>query len=341
MANSTVAVVKIKDSVITAVREAMEAADWKKYIPAGADVSLKPNLGWDLFLPGAVTSPWVVEGVIRVLQGYAGKIAIVEAGQILVDVEKAVRQTGIYSLCEKYRLEWVNLTQNKFSEVDLENGRVLKKIWVPEILTRTALITIPVVKTHGKTTITGSIKNQWGCLPVFRHQYHPVVNDVLVDINLAVKPRFSVVDGTVGMEGNGPKSGRPKVLDLVLASGDIVAADAVQARIMGFDPAAIPSIVNCARAGLGHDRAEDIDIVGEKLEDVLTPFRPAKHNPISWTEQILRRNKWLRAVVFHTWVLKFCCWGARVWYFFWYHAGPGKKLKNRIVRSTPYGPQWR
>jgi uncharacterized protein (DUF362 family) len=338
---STVAIVKVKNSVMEATAEAMELAKWKDWIPSGADISLKPNLGWDLFLPGSVTSPWVVEGVIQTIKSRVGKVHIVEAGQILVNVEKAVRQTRIYDLCKKYDVEWVNISKNKYKKVRLDNGRVFKKIWVPEILTKTVLITIPVIKTHGKTTITGSIKNQWGCLPEFRHNYHPVLNEVLVDINLAVKPRFSVVDGTVCLEGNGPKSGKPKVLDLILASGDIVAADAVQARIMGFDPAEIQSITNCAGAGCGQYEKNKILVVGEKIEDVKSRFQPAKHNPVSLTEQFLRKNRWLREIVFNTLILKICCWGAKAWYLLWYYFGPGKSYRDEIIHLTKYGRQWK
>ena len=90
---STVSIVRIKDGVHEAVREAMELARWRDFITPGADVSLKVNLGWDLFLPGAVSAPWVVEGVIQTIKDHVGKIYVVESDQVLVDVEKAFRQT--------------------------------------------------------------------------------------------------------------------------------------------------------------------------------------------------------------------------------------------------------
>lgn len=340
MSKSIVAIIKVRDGVIEAVKAAMELAKWKDFIPRDAAVAVKPNLGWDLFFPGAVTSPWVMEGVIQALKDHAREIYVVEAGQVLVDVEKSVRQTGIFDLCRKYGVEWVNMSKGKFVTVKLDNGLVLKEIMVPEILTRTTLLTVPVIKTHGKTTITGSIKNQWGCLPEFRHNFHPVVNEALVDINLAAKPRFTVVDGTICMEGNGPKSGRPKVLDLVMASGDIVAADATQARIMGFDPGQIRSITNCAKAGLGRSEADEITILGEKIETVKSRFKPARHNTVSLVESLLRRNRLLGAIVFSTFILKICCWGALAWYDIWYHLGPGKRMRDNVLRHSKYGKQW-
>ncbi len=85
---------------------------------------------------------------------------------------RALRQTRIDRVIEKYGLEWVNLSKQEFVEVEVPGARALPKIRLPEILLRTELITIPVMKTHNKTTITGALKNQWGCLPKDRHRYH-------------------------------------------------------------------------------------------------------------------------------------------------------------------------
>ncbi|OGC06249.1 hypothetical protein A3H38_00915 [candidate division WOR-1 bacterium RIFCSPLOWO2_02_FULL_46_20] len=341
MNGTSVSLVKVKGDVIQAVREAMELAKWRDYIPHKADVSLKPNLGWDLFLPGAVTSSWVVEGVIQTIREHVGQIYIVEAGQILVDVEKALKQTGLAALVEKYQLKWVNMSKGGFERVNLPRGLILKEAQVPEILLHTTLITIPVMKTHGKTTITGAVKNQWGCLPEFRHNYHLVVNEVLVDINSIAKPKFAVMDATVCLEGDGPKSGRPKIMDLVLASGDAVALDSVQAQVMGFDPLKIEHLANCSRAGLGVYRPDKITVVGERISDVRDSFVPAKNNTVSVVELFLRRSSFLRKIVFHTFILKICCWGALVWYFFWYYFGVGKKYRDEILKHPFYGKQWR
>src|SRR5262249_1713815 len=154
----------------------------------GAPVALKPNLGWDLFLPGAVTSPWVVEGVVRTIRGWVGEIFVVESDQVVVDVEKAFRISRLDRVCADNGLRWVNVTPEPLRTVPLPSGRVLKELSVPEILLRTRLITIPVMKTHNKTVITGAIKNQWGCLPMFRHNYHLVLNAALADINTVVRP---------------------------------------------------------------------------------------------------------------------------------------------------------
>jgi uncharacterized protein (DUF362 family) len=335
-----VSIVRVRESVHEAVRKAMELARWKEFITEGAEVSLKVNLGWDLFLPGAVTGPWVVEGVIQTIKDYVGRIYVVESDQVVVDVEKALRQTRIDKVCERYGAEWVNMTNTEFRTVPMPDGMAFREIGVPEILLRTEMITIPTIKTHNKTTITGAIKNQWGCLPKLRHNYHLVLDAALADINKAITPRFAVMDATVGLEGNSPKSGVPRVVDRVLASGDFVAMDAVVAKIQGFDPDQVKHIQNCRQLGLGVARLDEIDVVGDDDLSLNLHFKPARHNLVSWVELVLRKSfmKWL---FFDTPVFPICCWGARMWYYGWYYLVRGKRMRDEIMNDTRYGDQWR
>jgi uncharacterized protein (DUF362 family) len=337
---SKVSIVRIKETVQETVREAMELANWRDFITAGANVSLKVNLGWDLFLPGAVTGPWVLEGVIQTIKDHVGEIFVVESDQVLVDVEKALRQTHTDEICRRNNVKWVNMSRGEFRVIPTPEGRVFDEIRVPEILLRTEVITIPAIKTHNKTTITGAIKNQWGCLPKLRHNYHLVLDDALADINKAVNPRFAVMDATVGLEGNSPKSGEPRVVDRILASGDFVAMDAVAAKIMGFDPSKIQHILNLEEIGMGVGTLDNIDVVGDDDLSLNLHFKPAQHNLVSWVELFLRKSfvKWL---FFDTPIFSICCWGARLWYYAWYYLIKGKRMRDRIVNETRYGAQWK
>lgn len=323
-----------------AVREAMELAHWRDFIQAGADVALKPNLTFDFFLPGAVTSPWVMEGVILTIRDRVRRIYIVESNQVLIrSVEKALRQTRIADLCEKYDIEWINMSRGEYLRVRCRDGFALTEVDLPEVLSRTALITVPVMKTHGRTVITGAIKNQWGCLRELRHEYHPVVDEALADVNSLVRPLFAVMDGTVGLEGNGPKSGIPRIADRLLASGDIVALDTVAAKIMGFDPETIPHIQLCSQVGLGTSKLDEIEIVGEDVEGLNLHFKAAKNNPVAVVE-ILLRNSFVHRLVFDTPLFQVFIYGALVWYYLWYYLFGGRRLRDRILRNPKYGPQW-
>ena len=332
-----VSIVKVENSVQQATHEAMELAGWRDFIERGGDVSLKPNLTFDFFLPGAVTSPWVVEGVIQTIRDYVGKIYIVESNQVLVDVEKAVRQTRILDLCERYDVEWVNMSCGQYHKRSINKGLVLQEIDVPEILLHTQLITIPVMKTHGRTVITGAIKNQWGCLTELRHKHHLVVNEALADVNSVLRPKFAVMDGTIGLEGNGPKSGIPRIADHVLASGDIVALDTMAAKMMGFDPQTIPHIQLCARIGLGKSDPNSIRVEGAEIPNL--NFKRARNNAVAWVEILLRRS-FLRRLVFDTPLFRLFVLGALAWYYIWYYLVAGKRYRDRILRDPKYGKQW-
>jgi uncharacterized protein (DUF362 family) len=335
-----VSIVKVRQSVPEAVREAMELADWKRFVPKGAEVALKPNLGFDFFLPGTVTGPWVVEGVIQTIKGHVGQIYLVESGQILVNVEKALQQTGMADLCRRYDVPWVNMSKGYFKRLKVPDGLVLKEVEVPEILLKTTLITIPVMKTHGRTVITGALKNQWGCLRELRHNYHLVLDEALADVNALFKPAFAIMDGTVGLEGNGPKSGRPKVADRVLASGDAVALDAIAANVMGFDSQDIRHIQLCARQGSGISDLNQIEMIGDDAPGLNLGFRQGRNNFVAVVEIALRRS-FLRGLVFHTPLLSFLASGAILWYYIWYYLGTGRRYRDLILSHPFYGAQWR
>ncbi len=335
---SVVAIEPVVDDVRTAVRRALDAADWRRAVPRGADVALKVNLGWDLFIPGSITSPLVAESLILELREHVGAIYMVEADQVLEDVESAFQRSGMAAVCRRTGVEWVNMEHSPTVTVAMPGNVVLKEVQVPRILRDTVLISVPVMKTHAKTVITGALKNQWGCLHKMRHEYHLVLDDALSDLNLVVRPALSVMDGTVGLEGNGPKSGRPRLADRILCSSDPVALDTVQAICMGIDPAAVPHLQRCAERGIGVTDRARIEVRGLAPEASVVPFLPARHNTVSLVENLLRRSV-LKRLVFDTPFFRVCLLGAKVYYRLWAarHAeGHWRRIRAHVV----YGPQW-
>ena len=243
---SVVALEAVGGDVRAAVRRALHAVEWKRALPAGSPVAIKVNLGWDLFIPGSITSPLVAEALIREIRDHVGAIRMVEADQVLEDVEKSFHASGMAAVCERLGVEWVNMSRSPFVVLERPDNRVLKRVEVPSLLRESLLVTVPVMKTHAKTIITGAIKNQWGCLNEMRHEHHLVLDDALADLNSVVRPALALMDGTIGLEGNGPKSGRPRVADRILCSTDPVALDTIQALSMGIDPLSIPHLARCA-----------------------------------------------------------------------------------------------
>lgn len=338
-ASSVVAVQPVAGDLRLAIRHALEAAEFSRHVPAGADVSLKVNLGWDLFIPGSITSPFFVEALIAEIRGQVGRIFMVESDQVLEDIERAFRNSGMAEVCRRNGVQWVNMERGEAVVVDAPENAVLKRLPVPRILRETVLITLPVIKTHAKTVITGALKNQWGCLPKMRHEYHLVLDDAIADLNAVLRPRFAVMDATIGLQGNGPKSGSPRVADRVLASADPVALDTVHAAMIGVDPAAVRHLATCAARGLGVDDLARIEVRGLDPVRDRVPFEPAKHNAVSLVENLLRQSA-LKKLFFDTPIFDVCLWGAKNYYRLWtrLHA---ERCWREVLAHPFYGPLWR
>lgn len=326
-----------REGVFRAVSDAMESTNWRDHIVKGEPVSLKPNLGWDKLVPGAISAPWVVDAVVRVLKGHASHIYVVESDQVVLRSEDALRTSGIDRVIAEHGLTYVNMSRGTFHRMDDPSRLALKHVMIPEILTRTQLVTLPVLKTHNKTTITGAMKNQWGCLQSLRHNFHLVLPQALVDLNALTRPVYAVMDGTVGLEGNGPKSGVSKEVGVVLASADPVGIDATAARIMGFDPSRIKHLTLAARHGIG---TIDPPMAPGSLapEGLSRPFVPARHNAVSRAELALRRPG-VEYVVFHTPMLGAMTWTTRRYYDVW-DVLVGRRQRRAFFRSSPWAAQW-
>jgi uncharacterized protein (DUF362 family) len=333
-----VAAEKIDGDVRAAIRRALDGARWKNAIPQGSKVALKVNLGWDLFIPGSITSPLFAELLIEEMRDHAGEIVMVESDQVLEDVEKAYVDSGMADVCRRTGVEWVNMSHAPTSPVHRPDNAILTTIDVPEVLQESLLVTVPAMKTHAKTVITGALKNQWGCLSKMRHEYHLVLNEALADLNSVMRPALAVMDGTIGLEGNGPKSGRPKIADMVLCSSDPVALDTIQAILMGIDPGEVKHLSTCAKRGVGVCDPGEIEVVGVDPNEAAMSFKRPKHNAVSRVEDLLRRSVF-KKLFFNTPIFDVCLFGAKNYYRLW----TALEAKNawRIARSHPiYGPQW-
>jgi uncharacterized protein (DUF362 family) len=338
-APAVVALEAVDGDVRAAVRRALEAVDFRRVLPAGAKVALKVNLGWDLFIPGSITSPQVVEALALELSAHVGSLCIVEADQVLEDIESAARKSGMLALCERLGIRWINMTREPTVALDAPENRVLKRIDVPRILTEALLVTVPVMKTHAKTVLSGALKNQWGCLPTMRHAFHPVLDDAIADLNHVLRPTLALMDGTVGLEGNGPKSGRPRIADRILCSTDPVALDTIQAIVMGLDPARVPHLGRAAERGVGTCDRTRIEVRGLVPERTVVRFRPARHNVVSRVETLLRAS-FLRRLVFDTPLFRACLVGAKLYYRAW-TALVAPRAWREVLEHPVYGPVWR
>lgn len=138
------------------------------------------------------------------------------------------------------------------------------------------LVSISKMKTHALEIMTGAVKNQFGCIPgPVKATFHVRFPDMykfarmLVDINMFVKPRLYIMDAIVAMEGNGPRNGTPKPMNLIIMSDDPVALDATACRLMNINPELVPTNKTGMEAGMGTYLASEIEILGENIEDFI------------------------------------------------------------------------
>ena len=256
------------------VFKALDLINYRKALAGYDKVLIKVNFitdkTWDT---GATTDPIVVEAIIKKLEALPVKVYVVESDATITSADRAFEVTGMKDMCNRNGVELLNLRYIKDRvKLAIPNGEALKSISVPRLVTESAVISAAKLKTHADTGVTLGMKNMFGLLPdKFKGKYHlKGISKVLVDINTVLKPALTVIDGFVGMEGQGPIDGTPIQMNLIIAGTDPVATDATACRIMGFNPHEIKHIRKAYEKGLGSSEAQ---IVGEKLEAVTRVFK--------------------------------------------------------------------
>ncbi len=363
-----VAVIKTSpSSVLRDYSRVMELADFRKEIRKNDQVVIKINLSWTLFFPSCSTPPWQLEGVLSKLRkdGYR-KLVVVENQTVVTHPWKGAYFNKWLPVIEKHdaeilpltNVEWVPLkTKHDF----LAMHEIFDEVLVPKMFFNTAMIHLPTMKTHGHTITTGAIKNAFGGLiPKYRHHAHKKIHDVLVDLLMIQKEihkgLFAVMDGAVAGDGAGPRTMIPKITNLILASRDQVAIDALAARIMGFDPMKIDYLRKAHDLGLGTADIDEIDIVGMDRKDVLSlnlGFKVGK-SPIIRFDQLLRKStskfETLHKALFFSPLFKIFIFASELYHdHIWYRTIGRKRIAEfmssawgTLFRSYPYGtyPSW-
>jgi uncharacterized protein (DUF362 family) len=284
MRKSRVAVLRTRpQTVLRDYHEVMNLAGYQDVVARDADTALKVNISWHFFYPGSSTTPWQLEGVVRTLtrDGYLPeRIHACHNRTVVIDAHLGERENKQLAVVEAHGLRNVHLYEGE-EWIDVRDavGDLAKRFLclndvypkgfkIPHRFLGENIIHLPTVKTHVFTTMTGAMKNAFGgLLNEHRHWTHPVIHETLVDL-LMIQQRihrgvFAVMDGTFAGDGPGPRCMVPHVKNVVLASADQVAIDAVAARLMGFDPMAIRFIRLAHDAGLGCGDPREIELVGD------------------------------------------------------------------------------
>lgn len=185
------------------------------------------------------------------------------------------KRCGIYSVAEELGIELQEFNEGK--DVFFKEGVQNRKFTIAKaVLEADGIISLPKIKTHQLTILTGCIKNQLGCVPgILKGELHVKLPDplkfaqMLVDLNNIIKPRLYVMDGIVAMEGNGPSGGTSKPMKVLLFSTDPVALDATVCRMIKVEPENIPTIRFGREQGMGVSAEDQITIVGDNIADVI------------------------------------------------------------------------
>ena len=268
------------DTVLEDIGRAMRLADYQAHLSKDLATLLKINISWQHYYPGCSTSPWQLDGVIRTLQadGY-GELVPTHNGTVVVDAREGELNNKHKAVQDRHGLSSVYLEDVEWVPYEPKAPMaVLDRVYpngirIPRMLMGQNVVHLPTMKTHVFTTITGAMKNAFGGLLNYkRHWTHSVIHETLVDllkIQKEIHPGlFAVTDGAFAGDGPGPRAMRWHAKNVVLASSDQVAIDAVAARMMGFDPMSIGFIRLAHEAGLGCGDIDGIDIVGEDISEV-------------------------------------------------------------------------
>ncbi len=206
-----------------------------------------------------------------------------------------MRIAGLKQVADELRIKMADFTRGR--AVIHKEALLIKRFVIANgVLAADGLVSLPKLKTHGLTRLTGAVKNQFGCIPGFlKNQQHAKTPDpydfatMLVDLNTLIRPRLYIMDAVMAMEGNGPRGGKPRKLGVLLLSSDPIALDAIACKIIDLNPAFVPTSAPGERAGLGTYHYENIEVVGANVEAfVCKDFEVVRKPPVPATSGRVR-----------------------------------------------------
>ncbi|NLZ60473.1 MAG: DUF362 domain-containing protein [Lentisphaerae bacterium] len=289
------------EALLAALRELLRPlGGMSAFVRPGQRVLLKVNLLAPARPEQAVTThPELLRGVIRLVKE-AGGIACVGDGPGVGDTLTNLKACGMAKVIEEEGAEALLFKETSVFE-NLEN-RIGKRVALSRhLLDCQVLISLPKLKTHVQMAYTGALKNQYGLIPGsakgqyhFRFQNREHLADLMLDINRLAKPTLAIMDGIVAMEGEGPSGGQPRKLGALMASADLAALDVLACHLIGLDPERNPLNMAARRAGYGATRLEEINVCGERPENMrLLDFKLVKA-PVNIMRILPLPAAWLR-----------------------------------------------
>ncbi len=342
------------ETILDDIHKVMESAGAGEHLKAERELLVKLNLSWTKYFPACSSQPWQLEGVVKDLigRGYGRENLLpIENKTVVTDPWKGARNNLWLPVLDRYGLDFTSLTEVKWTVYEFRSellrlGEIFPEgVEIPEFFVGKDIIHLPTVKTHGHSVTTGAVKNAFGgLLKEVRHYAHKYIHEVLVDLLLMQRELhpnvFAVMDGTVCGDGAGPRTMDPVEGDLILASADSVAVDAVAAKIMGFDPMNIDYLRLATERGLGEARIEKIEIIGEDIEELDFHFR-TKKSLVIWGDQMLRLGalRFLERIALHSPLVFWAPLASNIYHdLFWYPTVGRSKIRK--FKRTKWGDLW-
>lgn len=262
----------VEDAVSTAVEL---LGGWRQFIGTEEKVILKPNLLARTNPENACTThPEVFAAVGRLLKedGFQHLYYGDSPGNHLIGVEQTAEGCGILKEAERLGIKIADFSQGE--TVAYPQGRAADHfVLCKGVLEADAIINLCKMKTHQLERITGAMKNTFGCVYGFNkgasHARFPnadAFGKMIADLNCLVKPRLHIMDAVMAMEGNGPQSGDPTPMYMILASSDPVALDSVFCRLVNLEPQLAATNVYGQEYGVGTYEEEEIELLSEDGE---------------------------------------------------------------------------
>jgi uncharacterized protein (DUF362 family) len=333
----------------------LELAGTREILDPSQATILKPNISWHFFYPSANTTPWQMEGTIKGLKnlGFENMTAV-ENDTVVTNPYKGERENKFNPIlkeqkipvlynCRDEDMDWVPFQPK--GELLALNRVFPEGVKVPDFFFGKNIVHLPTAKCHVYTCITGAMKNAFGGLVNTRRHYtHTWIHETLVDlltIQKEIHPGIlAVMDGTVAGDGPGPRTMRPVAKNLILASGDQVAIDAIAAKMMGFDPMNIPFIRMAHERGLGVGDPSEIEIAGEDISRENWQFSVGDNAATAF----IRPFWWgwlspLQKLFFRTPLVYFFVAGSYIFHDYIWYPIKGKRVIRKFL-ETEWGKKW-
>lgn len=294
--NAPVALVGCDEYSPEAVGEALDRAmaligGWEAFVSPGEKVLLKVNLvaARDPS-QGATTHPVFVAEVAKRLKNLGCEVIIGDSPGGLFNPAKLKKVYHACGMDKAAELSGAELCYDTDTvDIDWPTGTVLKHFTVTHMV-RSAdkIISLSKIKTHGMMTYTGVTKNMFGSIPgTSKPELHMRLSETmdfanaLLDIWEANRPVLSLMDGILGMEGNGPTNGKPRKIGVLMASSDAPALDLAAAHLIGLEAEGVPMLSAAVTRGMIPNDYKALTLVGDDVEKYVIPdFEMPEHiNP--------------------------------------------------------------